>query len=121
MPQEVLERAMGIELHTKFLSLTETRCYQPLRESIVAKCCQGRFLCPYSCPTTPVTESYPTLTRYLPSTSASDSPSRTIFARQAPASIPTPSALSNSQTDRARIRNQPTVSASPLGRATQSD
>lgn len=32
-----LERAMGIELHPKFLSLTETRCYQPLRESIVAK------------------------------------------------------------------------------------
>jgi len=35
-----LERAMGIELHPKSLSLTETRCYQPLRESIVAKCCQ---------------------------------------------------------------------------------
>jgi hypothetical protein len=35
-----LERAMGIELHPKFLSLTETRCYQPLCESIVAKCCQ---------------------------------------------------------------------------------
>ena len=35
---------MGIELHPKFLSLTEQRCYQPLRESIVAKCCQiGRF------------------------------------------------------------------------------
>jgi hypothetical protein len=28
---------MGIELHRKFLSLTETRCYQPLCESIVAK------------------------------------------------------------------------------------
>ena len=28
---------MGIELHPKFLSLTETRCYQPLRESSVAK------------------------------------------------------------------------------------
>ena len=25
-----LERAMGIELHPKFLSLTEARCYQPL-------------------------------------------------------------------------------------------
>ena len=33
---------MGIELHPKFLSLAETRCYQPLRESIVAKCCQNR-------------------------------------------------------------------------------
>jgi hypothetical protein len=33
---------MGIELHPKFLSLTGTRCYQPLCESIVAKCCQGR-------------------------------------------------------------------------------
>lgn len=32
-----MERAMGIELHPKFLSLTETRCYQPLRESSVAK------------------------------------------------------------------------------------
>jgi hypothetical protein len=31
---------MGIELHPKFLSLAETRCYHPLRESIVAKCCQ---------------------------------------------------------------------------------
>jgi hypothetical protein len=31
---------MGIELHPKFLSLTEPRRYQPLRESIVAKCCQ---------------------------------------------------------------------------------
>jgi hypothetical protein len=31
-----LERAMGIGLHPKFLSLTETRCYQPLGESIVA-------------------------------------------------------------------------------------
>src|SRR5215475_13655376 len=31
---------MGIELYPKFLSLTETRCYQPLCESIVAKCCQ---------------------------------------------------------------------------------
>ena len=31
---------MGIELHPKFLSLTGTRCYQPLRKSIVAKCCQ---------------------------------------------------------------------------------
>ena len=30
---------MGIELHPKFLSLTEPRRYQPLRESIVAKCC----------------------------------------------------------------------------------
>ena len=28
---------MGIELHPKFLSLTETRCYRPLYESIVAK------------------------------------------------------------------------------------
>jgi hypothetical protein len=35
-----LEWAMGIELYPKFLSLAETRCYQPLRESIVAKCCQ---------------------------------------------------------------------------------
>jgi hypothetical protein len=32
-----LERAMGIELHPKFLSLTETRCYPPLCESIVVK------------------------------------------------------------------------------------
>jgi hypothetical protein len=31
---------MGIELHPKFLSLTGTRCYPPLSESIVAKCCQ---------------------------------------------------------------------------------
>jgi hypothetical protein len=31
---------MGIELYPKFLSLAETRCYQPLCESIVAKCCQ---------------------------------------------------------------------------------
>ncbi len=31
---------MGIELHPKFLSLTGTRCYQPLCESIVANCCQ---------------------------------------------------------------------------------
>jgi hypothetical protein len=30
-----LERAMGIELYPKFLSLTETRCYQPLREPIL--------------------------------------------------------------------------------------
>jgi len=35
-----MERAMGIELHPKFLSLTEQRRYQPLPESIVAKCCQ---------------------------------------------------------------------------------
>jgi hypothetical protein len=34
-----LERAMGIELHLKFLSLTETRCYPPPREAIVANCC----------------------------------------------------------------------------------
>jgi hypothetical protein len=32
-----LERAMGIELHPKFLSLTEPSCYQLLREPIVAK------------------------------------------------------------------------------------
>ena len=37
---------MGIELHPKFLSLTETRCYPPLCEPIVAKCCQ--ITCPYS-------------------------------------------------------------------------
>jgi hypothetical protein len=36
----LLERAMGIEFHPKFLSLTEPRRYQALRESIVAKCCQ---------------------------------------------------------------------------------
>jgi len=35
-----LERAMGIALYSKFLSLAKTRCYQPLCESIVAKCCQ---------------------------------------------------------------------------------
>jgi len=34
-----LEQAMGIELHLKFLSRTETRCYPPLREAIVANCC----------------------------------------------------------------------------------
>ena len=34
---DFLERAMGIELHPKFLSLTGTRCYQPLRKPIVAK------------------------------------------------------------------------------------
>ena len=39
-----MERAMGIELHPKFLSLAETRCYQPLCESIVAKCCQDMVL-----------------------------------------------------------------------------
>jgi hypothetical protein len=33
---------MGIELHPKFLSLTEPRRYQPLRKSIVAKCCNAR-------------------------------------------------------------------------------
>jgi hypothetical protein len=38
--RQQMERAMGIELHPKFLSLTGTRCYQPLCESIVAKCCQ---------------------------------------------------------------------------------
>jgi len=38
-----LERAMGNELYPEFLSLAETRCYQPLWESIVAKCCQGRM------------------------------------------------------------------------------
>ena len=32
---------MGIELYPKCLSLAETRRYQPLCESIVAKCCQG--------------------------------------------------------------------------------
>src|SRR5258707_13851128 len=32
-----MERAMGIELYPKFLSLAETRRYQPLYESIVAK------------------------------------------------------------------------------------
>jgi len=32
---------MGIELHPTCLSLTGTRCYQPFRESIVAKCCQN--------------------------------------------------------------------------------
>jgi hypothetical protein len=32
---------MGIELYPKFLSLAETRRYQPLYESIVVKCCQG--------------------------------------------------------------------------------
>ena len=31
---------MGIELHPKFISLTEPRCYQPLCKSIVANCCQ---------------------------------------------------------------------------------
>jgi len=31
---------MGIELYPKFLSPTETRCYQSLPESIVAKCCR---------------------------------------------------------------------------------
>ena len=35
---------MGIELYPKFLSLAETRCYQPLCESIVAKCCQDMVL-----------------------------------------------------------------------------
>ena len=42
---------MGIELYPKFLSLTGTRCYHPLCESIVAKCCQGRMrlvTCPAS-------------------------------------------------------------------------
>jgi|SRR6516225_3787026 len=33
-------RAMGIELYPKFLSLTETRWYQPFRGAIVAECCQ---------------------------------------------------------------------------------
>ena len=33
---------MGIELHPKILSLTEPRRYQPLRESIVAKCCHSK-------------------------------------------------------------------------------
>ena len=32
---------MGIEFYPNFLSLAETRCYQPLRDSIVAKCCQN--------------------------------------------------------------------------------
>jgi hypothetical protein len=36
-----MERAMGIELYPKFLSLAETSCYQPLCEPIVAKCCQA--------------------------------------------------------------------------------
>jgi hypothetical protein len=36
-----MERAMGIELHPKFLSLTKPRRYQSLSESIVAKCCQS--------------------------------------------------------------------------------
>jgi hypothetical protein len=35
---------MGIELYPKFVSLTETRCYPPLCESIVAKCCQALVL-----------------------------------------------------------------------------
>jgi hypothetical protein len=35
---------MGIELYPKFLSLAETRCYQPLCESIVAKCYQDMVL-----------------------------------------------------------------------------
>ena len=34
--------AVGIELYPKLLSLAGTRCYQPLHESIVAKCCQNR-------------------------------------------------------------------------------
>ena len=35
---------MGIELYPKFISLAETRCYQPLCKSIVAKCCQDIVL-----------------------------------------------------------------------------
>jgi hypothetical protein len=35
---------MGIELYPKFLSLAETRCYQPLCASIVGKCCQDLVL-----------------------------------------------------------------------------
>src|SRR5215469_5497482 len=35
-----MERAMGIELHPKSLSLAGTRCYHPLHKPIVAKCCQ---------------------------------------------------------------------------------
>jgi hypothetical protein len=37
-----MEQAVGIELYPKLLSLAGTRCYQPLRKSIVAKCCQER-------------------------------------------------------------------------------
>ena len=34
----------GNRIVPKFLSLAETRCYQPLCESIVAKCCQDMVL-----------------------------------------------------------------------------
>ena len=45
-----MERAMGIEFHPKFLSLTGARCYPPLPQAIVAKCCQNDltiFLSPW--------------------------------------------------------------------------
>jgi len=44
-----LERAMGNELYPEFLSLAETRCYQPLWESMlpnVAKAGCGLVTCP---------------------------------------------------------------------------
>jgi len=37
---------MGIELHPKFLSLAETRCYRPLRESIMPNVAKNPFAGP---------------------------------------------------------------------------